>query len=97
MSNRSKKTRITVDKADLDVASLKLFNFAAKAYQIPRGKLLARAMYLAARELRGESTTDYDMKRAQLGAKAEEKTVDPDILLDTERWLEAVDAFPYRK
>ena len=90
LTNKDKKTRISVNKDELDVASLEQFNFMAKAYQIPRGKFLSRGLYLAAREVGGEISTDYDMESKQKRLRAEGLVVDRDILLDTKSWLELV-------
>ena len=89
MADRAKKTRISVNKDELDAITLEEFDFVAKAYQIPRGKLLSRALYLAAREIRGEAV-NYDINVGQDMAKRAGRTVDKDILLDTKSWLKLV-------
>ena len=87
LTDKPKKTRISVNKDDLDVASLKQFDHVASGLGIPRGKLLSRALYLAARELSFPENHDHSIKSRQKFAESKGKTVDEDILLDTESWV----------
>jgi ethanolamine utilization cobalamin adenosyltransferase len=81
MGNK-KKSVIVDEEQHYDESLRALFYSTAKTYGIPEGKLLSRAMYLAAKELYGEART-HD----QLGAIRNHIDANSDdVVMDEIEW-----------
>lgn len=85
-----KKASITVNADEFEEQLRKHFDFVAGAYKVPRGKLLARALFLACTEVQGGRITEQAVGVYREVAKRNGATFDDQVVLPSEEWLKVI-------
>ena len=93
MANKKKKTSITVDSDDFEEQLRILFNNIAEAYEIPRGRFLSRALYLACQEILGDIEMKKSVDVMQKVAQRNAQGFKEEAVLDTKAWKQLIPFF----
>lgn len=96
MEEGRKRVTISVFADEFESDLARRFTASARCYEVPRGKLLARGLYLAMLELEGSWAMEEYMDELREDAAKNNQPFDEDLLLNREEWRALFDLIPIR-
>lgn len=92
--SKNRKSSITVESSDFEEQLRQSFNHIATAYDIPRGELLSRALYLVCeefhREFHGANSMQVIIESMKEFAQERGLTFKDELVQDTQGWIQRI-------